>query len=94
MGRIRRGERTCRIGRSPQFAAKLSGVVTGPTGLVEPRDLRPFVGSVVDWFGVGRLMFGSDWPVCLLATSYEASSADLRRPSERSRSATRPASSG
>jgi L-fuconolactonase len=35
-----------------------------------PADLRPFVGSVVDWFGVGRLLFGSDWPVCLLATSY------------------------
>jgi L-fuconolactonase len=29
------------------------------------------VASVVDWFGAGRLMFGSDWPVCLLATSYE-----------------------
>ena len=35
-----------------------------------PADLRPFVRSVVDWFGVERLMFGSDWPVCLLATSY------------------------
>jgi len=33
-------------------------------------DLRPFVSSVVEWFGAGRLMFGSDWPVCLLATSY------------------------
>jgi len=36
-----------------------------------PADLRPFAASVVDWFGAGRLMFGSDWPVCLLATSYD-----------------------
>jgi L-fuconolactonase len=35
-----------------------------------PADLRPFVASVVDWFGAGRLLFGSDWPVCMLATSY------------------------
>jgi L-fuconolactonase len=35
-----------------------------------PGDLRPFVASVVDWFGAGRLIFGSDWPVCLLAASY------------------------
>ena len=35
-----------------------------------PDDLRPFVASVVDWFGSGRLLFGSDWPVCLLAASY------------------------
>ena len=33
-------------------------------------DLRPFVQLVVGWFGVERIMFGSDWPVCLLAASY------------------------
>jgi L-fuconolactonase len=37
-----------------------------------PRDLRPFVSRVAQWFGVERLMFGSDWPVCLLAASYHA----------------------
>jgi L-fuconolactonase len=35
-------------------------------------DLQPFVGSVVEWFSFDRLMFGSDWPVCLLAGSYES----------------------
>ena len=55
----------------PNVAVKLSGMVTEANlASWTPADLRPFVGSVVDWFGVGRLLFGSDWPVCLLATSY------------------------
>jgi L-fuconolactonase len=55
----------------PNVAVKLSGMVTeADWASWQPADLRPFVGSVVDWFGVERLMFGSDWPVCLLATSY------------------------
>jgi L-fuconolactonase len=33
-------------------------------------DLIPYVRRVMDWFGSGRLMFGSDWPVCLLAGGY------------------------
>src|SRR5258708_4587953 len=54
----------------PNVAVKLSGMVTEATWASwTPPDLRPFVASVVDWFGAGRLMFGSDWPVCLLATS-------------------------
>jgi len=52
-------------------AVKLSGMVTEANWASwTPADLRPFVASVVDWFGAGRLMFGSDWPVCLLATTY------------------------
>jgi L-fuconolactonase len=55
----------------PNVAVKLSGMVTEANWASwTPADLRPFVASVVDWFGVGRLLFGSDWPVCLLATSY------------------------
>jgi L-fuconolactonase len=55
----------------PNVAVKLSGMVTeADWASWTSADLRPFVGSVVDWFGVERLMFGSDWPVCLLATSY------------------------
>ena len=34
-------------------------------------DLRPYVRHVVEMFGYDRLMFGSDWPVCLLAASYD-----------------------
>ena len=34
-------------------------------------DLRPYVGYVLEMFGSDRLMFGSDWPVSLQASSYE-----------------------
>ena len=34
-------------------------------------DLRPYVETALELFGTRRLMFGSDWPVCLLAASYE-----------------------
>jgi L-fuconolactonase len=30
----------------------------------------PYLDHLVDAFGPGRLMFGSDWPVCTLAASY------------------------
>jgi L-fucono-1,5-lactonase len=33
--------------------------------------LRPYVESAFECFGARRMMFGSDWPVCLLAASYE-----------------------
>lgn len=33
-------------------------------------DLKPYLDVVFDCFGTERLMFGSDWPVCLLAGSY------------------------
>jgi L-fuconolactonase len=32
--------------------------------------MRPYLDVVFEVFGPGRLMFGSDWPVCLLAASY------------------------
>jgi L-fuconolactonase len=32
--------------------------------------LRPYAETALDAFGAERLMFGSDWPVCLLAASY------------------------
>ena len=55
----------------PNVAAKLSGMVTEADWTSwTAADLRPFVLSIVDWFGIERLMFGSDWPVCLLASSY------------------------
>jgi len=33
---------------------------------------------VLDWFGPGRCMFGSDWPVCLLAADYAEVVATMR----------------
>ena len=37
----------------------------------KPSDLEPYVAHVLEHFGPERLMFGSDWPVCLLAASYQ-----------------------
>jgi len=34
------------------------------------RDFTPYLDVVFEAFGAERLMFGSDWPVCLLAASY------------------------
>jgi L-fuconolactonase len=55
----------------PNVAVKLSGMVTeAGWSTWSANDLRPFISQVVEWFGTDRLMFGSDWPVCLLAGSY------------------------
>ncbi|MEA2547443.1 MAG: L-fuconolactonase [Chloroflexota bacterium] len=64
-------ERMPALAALPNVAVKLSGMVTeADWASWTPADLRPFVGDVVDWFGIERLLFGSDWPVCLLAASY------------------------
>jgi L-fuconolactonase len=57
---------------------KLSGMVTEAGAGWSPADLRPFVEVALDEFGPSRLMFGSDWPVCLLVASYGEVLAALR----------------
>jgi L-fuconolactonase len=54
----------------PNVACKLSGLVTeaGPEWKTE--DFVPYADRLLESFGPGRLMFGSDWPVCLLAADY------------------------
>jgi L-fuconolactonase len=55
----------------PHVACKLSGMVTeADWRRWRPKDLAPYVEKVLAWFGPRRLLFGSDWPVCLLAGSY------------------------
>jgi L-fuconolactonase len=50
---------------------KVSGLVTEANWKDwSPETLRPYLDVVVDAFGVDRLMAGSDWPVCLVATEY------------------------
>ena len=50
---------------------KLSGLVTEAKWKAwTPQQLEPYVRQVLDWFGPERCMFGSDWPVCLLAAPY------------------------
>jgi L-fuconolactonase len=51
---------------------KLSGMVTEADWQNwRAADLRPYADAALEAFGPARLMFGSDWPVCLLATSYK-----------------------
>ncbi|MER5268808.1 amidohydrolase family protein [Actinosynnema sp. NPDC002837] len=60
------------LAAEPNVTCKLSGMVTeaDPVGWTVA-DLRPYADVVLDAFGPSRVMFGSDWPVCLLAGSYE-----------------------
>ena len=46
-------------------SCKVSGLVLG-----EAEQLVPFVNRLAGWFGGDRLLFGSDWPVCLLGATY------------------------
>ena len=56
---------------------KLSGLVTEADYLtwseeeVPLSDFAPYLDIVLDSFGAARLMFGSDWPVCTLAATYD-----------------------
>lgn len=51
---------------------KLSGLVTeSDWDYWKPDDLKPYVDTALENFGAERCMFGSDWPVCELAASYQ-----------------------
>jgi L-fuconolactonase len=60
------------LARRENVYCKLSGMVTeaGWNTWTE-NDLRPFIDTVLECFGPRRLMFGSDWPVSLLACTYQ-----------------------
>ena len=54
----------------PHVHCKLSGLVTECRGQASKADLAPVVDTLLDLFGPQRLMFGSDWPVCTLRSTY------------------------
>ncbi len=59
------------LARRPHVVCKLSGMVTeADFQCWSIEDLRPYVETVLEAFGPGRLLFGSDWPVCTVASSY------------------------
>ncbi|MEU7871940.1 amidohydrolase family protein [Dactylosporangium sp. NPDC049140] len=58
------------LAANDNVTGKLSGLVTEAGPHWTPDDLAPFVAVAVEVFGPERLMFGSDWPVCLLAADY------------------------
>jgi L-fuconolactonase len=58
---------------------KLSGLVTEAAWRQwQPTDFRPFLEVALTAFGPERLMFGSDWPVCLLSADYADVAAIVR----------------
>jgi len=60
------------IAANPNVYCKVSGFVTeADWHHWKKEDFRPYLDVVFDAFGPERLMFGSDWPVCLLAANYE-----------------------
>jgi L-fuconolactonase len=67
------------LARHPNVFCKLSGLVTeADWKRWAPEDLAPYVDKALSWFGTGRCMFGSDWPVCLLAAGYERVAETMR----------------
>ncbi|MGH9741381.1 MAG: amidohydrolase family protein [Candidatus Acidiferrum sp.] len=59
------------IAQSGNVFCKVSGLVTEADWTHwKAEDFRPYLDVVFEAFGPERLMFGSDWPVCLLAAKY------------------------
>jgi len=59
------------LARRPNVACKLSGMVTeADVKTWTPAQLRPYFDGVLSAFGPSRLLFGTDWPVCLAGVSY------------------------
>lgn len=59
-------------GQRDHVWCKLSGMVTeADWQRWTPADLKPYVHEVLEVFGTDRCMFGTDWPVCLVAASYD-----------------------
>jgi L-fuconolactonase len=51
---------------------KISGMVTeADYHRWNKTDFNPYLDCIVNAFGLNRIMFGSDWPVCQVAASYE-----------------------
>ncbi|MFY2825432.1 amidohydrolase family protein [Ruegeria sp. MALMAid1280] len=59
------------LARGTDAWCKLSGLVTEAAPDWTADDLRPYVEHLLDTFGPSRLIWGSDWPVCTLASSYQ-----------------------
>jgi len=62
----------------PNVHCKVSGMVTEADWQHwEKADFRPYLDVVFEAFGTERIMYGSDWPVCLVAGEYEGAKGIL-----------------
>jgi L-fuconolactonase len=56
----------------PNVSCKLSGLVTEADWQNwKSDDFKVYIETVFESFGPDRILFGSDWPVCLLAADYQ-----------------------
>ena len=59
------------IGQHENVYCKISGMITEADHLAwNKEDLLPYLELVLETFGARRLLYGSDWPVCLMAGTY------------------------
>jgi L-fuconolactonase len=54
----------------PNVVCKISGIVASAPAGWKPEHLAPIVDHCLDAFGPDRVVFGGDWPVCLLGSPY------------------------
>ncbi|OIQ41747.1 MAG: amidohydrolase [Bacteroidetes bacterium MedPE-SWsnd-G1] len=60
------------IGNHENVYCKISGMITeADYKLWTPAQIKPYMDLALTAFGPDRIMFGSDWPVCLVAGNYE-----------------------
>jgi L-fuconolactonase len=60
------------LAKLPNVHCKVSGMLTEADHQAwRAEQFRPYLDTVFEAFGPARLMYGSDWPVCLFAGSYE-----------------------
>jgi len=60
-----------RLANETSAYCKISGLVTEASSDCSIEELKPYVDILLDAFGPSRLIWGSDWPVLLLASNYE-----------------------
>lgn len=61
-----------RLARHGNVSCKISGMITEADWTKwTPSDFTPYLDVIFEAFGSKRVMFGSDWPVCLVAGSYD-----------------------
>lgn len=61
------------LAKMPNLVCKVSGFIANgwPKGKWTADDIAPVVNTTIDTFGVDRVMFGGDWPVCTNAGTYK-----------------------
>ncbi len=64
-------EEISKLSKIPSLHCKISGIVTEISANQDHNHIKPFTSEIISSFGLEKIMFGSDWPVCLSACSYK-----------------------